>query len=675
MEGVEGARAAVVAAFEKWMRQLPSAPTRGVDLVRDVMYRRRTVGRLTSEIEGRKLVWQDKPAAVKQPLSPVPVDASRLDPWNPPRDLEHASRYVCTCDACGGEGKLTCGLCRGSARVRCDDCNGEGKRWGHAKNGARRLLNCQSCRGKGDLKCDYCSRGRVDCDTCKTSKKLERWLSVDTWSRTTTLSHPPVDFGNEPIERDATIIATARGHSVAATDLSEASGWIEDGWNRVQPELARGERVYAQRFELLDVPSADLTYSVFGRQQTVTFDGLRLCPPSVASDRVFARRSKFLKLGLVASALLLVIFALCWIQRGAYFTTDRPSGYLAISLLGLAVICGLAYRGLWNFTLGRRRRAKFWMAPALVPALFVGASICLSSPSIERARSYLALHDLPDTEIELSGLGADADDVRADLGLARVMDAKTCIDASKLTSAIAAASKQHARAIAYADDLALAGAKDALGLDHPQEASLTLNCATQTLRDGPRGHAMRAAIALTMARDCRARSDWDCTFMQVKAAEQLGSKDATALAQETYAQIETELDQTLTQLRAERDTSKRVDLERIGLVLATHLEQPSSPVASADVALLTSANKRDTAQLARDEEAARRRAEAEERRQAQLAAQAEARRQAQEQREAAAASAFEGALMCNDGTESPSCTCGGSHRGCCSHHGGVAGCR
>lgn len=31
-------------------------------------------------------------------------------------------------------------------------------------------------------------------------------------------------------------------------------------------------------------------------------------------------------------------------------------------------------------------------------------------------------------------------------------------------------------------------------------------------------------------------------------------------------------------------------------------------------------------------------------------------------------------LRCNDGTVSPSCVCGGSRRGCCSHHGGVAGC-
>jgi hypothetical protein len=31
-------------------------------------------------------------------------------------------------------------------------------------------------------------------------------------------------------------------------------------------------------------------------------------------------------------------------------------------------------------------------------------------------------------------------------------------------------------------------------------------------------------------------------------------------------------------------------------------------------------------------------------------------------------------LRCNDGTRSPSCICGGSYQGCCSHHGGVSGC-
>src|SRR5690606_35771965 len=31
-------------------------------------------------------------------------------------------------------------------------------------------------------------------------------------------------------------------------------------------------------------------------------------------------------------------------------------------------------------------------------------------------------------------------------------------------------------------------------------------------------------------------------------------------------------------------------------------------------------------------------------------------------------------LLCRDGTTSPTCVCGGPRRGCCSRHGGVAGC-
>ena len=44
-------------------------------------------------------------------------------------------------------------------------------------------------------------------------------------------------------------------------------------------------------------------------------------------------------------------------------------------------------------------------------------------------------------------------------------------------------------------------------------------------------------------------------------------------------------------------------------------------------------------------------------------------------RQDAAANAWASApLLCRDGSLSPSCVCGGSRRGCCSHHGGVAGC-
>ncbi len=70
--------------------------------------------------------------------------------------------------------------------------------------------------------------------------------------------------------------------------------------------------------------------------------------------------------------------------------------------------------------------------------------------------------------------------------------------------------------------------------------------------------------------------------------------------------------------------------------------------------------------------------EARQRRDEQLAVE---KQQAVERRERRVREAREGGdawgdspLLCNDGTNSPTCTCGGPRRGCCSHHGGVAGC-
>ena len=69
-----------------------------------------------------------------------------------------------------------------------------------------------------------------------------------------------------------------------------------------------------------------------------------------------------------------------------------------------------------------------------------------------------------------------------------------------------------------------------------------------------------------------------------------------------------------------------------------------------------------------------RRAELERQREAEARAIERARRREEAAREAASRSWATAPLLCNDGMLSPTCVCGGSHRGCCSHHGGVAGC-
>lgn len=65
---------------------------------------------------------------------------------------------------------------------------------------------------------------------------------------------------------------------------------------------------------------------------------------------------------------------------------------------------------------------------------------------------------------------------------------------------------------------------------------------------------------------------------------------------------------------------------------------------------------------------------AEDRRQAD-AKRKEQREERKRQRQAEAALYTGDDLLCCDGSLSPTCSCSGSHRGCCSHHGGVCGCR
>jgi hypothetical protein len=67
--------------------------------------------------------------------------------------------------------------------------------------------------------------------------------------------------------------------------------------------------------------------------------------------------------------------------------------------------------------------------------------------------------------------------------------------------------------------------------------------------------------------------------------------------------------------------------------------------------------------------------ENERRREAEARAAERAERRARAAQEAAQRRWAYAPLLCNDGTRSPSCICGSSsHRGCCSWHGGVAGC-
>jgi len=109
--------------------------------------------------------------------------------------------------------------------------------------------------------------------------------------------------------------------------------------------------------------------------------------------------------------------------------------------------------------------------------------------------------------------------------------------------------------------------------------------------------------------------------------------------------------------RAHLDAARKAIAERLFSFAEAQLDKisPNSPEAP-------------TAKKLRFQSTAARRAEQ------QREAQEEARRRRERERAERAERSANRGLRCCDGSLSPSCSCSGSHRGCCSHHGGVCGC-
>jgi len=691
-----GAKAIAKRVFEQWVSGLPRAPARSVDLVRTVDIRFRQVGRLVTELEGRRVVECCEPALGREPPRPQPFVRESIDPWNPPHDLPRVSRFIAACWTCGASGRVECALCRGAARRPCTGCDGSGKYYGQAANGAHRLLNCKTCRGKGDVRCAACTRGKVDCETCRQAKKLTCWLEIRSDVRKDVCLAPegaatlPFSWcrrgavvADEQLALDARIVdQLTRTRPLDATELPATvlPEWRGERGPRLQADVQPGERVRSQSFTLLSVPFASVTYAVLGEQHAVALEGLRmLAPTSTASAaEPFARRARMLgRLGLAFAALPIAIAAM-YAARGNYFTNGRATGLVAGVAIAAAASAALAYAALWNVTLGRRR-ARVWARAAIVPIAIASLLATVAEPRRARAHDLLEDGRLEEATAELRALDVpEVDAAWADLHLRRSLDATTCATATAELRSIAPEQPQRGRAQAHADQLAIAQTEAAIRAHDVEAAATALGCTSEPGRTSPAAHGLRAQIADLQARGCLQRKDWACALDRAASGSDPAALHADALAAinaEANAQTAAAAREPSLELRV-ADEQAALDLWQRYLLDPQHPEAASRPVIELRATLA-----RDQTALASQQRIAQARAEAEarreaaaaerERKQAELAAERERRRQAAEEERANRSA---GGLLCNDGTLSPTCTCAGSHRGCCSWHGGVAGC-
>ncbi len=73
-------------------------------------------------------------------------------------------RYEQVCSGCASEKELPCTRCRGTSRQACSKCSSTGEAWSQKKE---RYVRCEACRAKGYHTCDACTKGKVDCRTCR----------------------------------------------------------------------------------------------------------------------------------------------------------------------------------------------------------------------------------------------------------------------------------------------------------------------------------------------------------------------------------------------------------------------------------------------------------------------------------------------------------------------------
>lgn len=473
----DGEPAAAAAAFSEWASRQRGAPAHPAALVRAIEPSDEYLGYLSTEIHGRRAVWREVPASSRLRVSPPSLSLDGVDAWSAnAASVRERSDHVAICGECDGAKSVTCFTCNGHAKIVCRDCHGKRKAYGYASNGSYRLMNCTGCRGRGEVDCPHCHRGLATCARCQGEGRLQRWIEIETWSRSAAARHPealarqlawPEELSNEAMTRDAHLVADVdRLHRIAAEDL----GAIPPRWLEIlSPELEAGERVARQRLRIARLPLFTVAYAAGGDEDRALFVGRRLHPPAEGARNAFTRRAATLRLARNALLITAVCVAIVLFGRGAFYrSTLTLLGFLAFAGTLAAMYGGVAE---WTST----RRMRPWLI-GIAATLLVGAALTAAAlPRLGHAQRAIAAGELDDAELELAALGEKSTpDAWADLRLARLAQTRDLGLALGFAAQIPASMPQHGEAVAQIERLSLGIVKEEVAREDWPAAAQTI---------------------------------------------------------------------------------------------------------------------------------------------------------------------------------------------------------
>lgn len=570
-------------AFVRWASRQAGAPRDPAALIDAVELSSEFAALLGTGIQGRRVVWKSVPAESRAPVGFPGRTIDSIDPWTAePVPLRVASNHVALCHDCGGARTMTCASCGGRGKSLCGVCNGQRKMYGYASNGSRRLLNCTNCRGKGEIDCAQCRRGIASCRTCDGSGRLQRWMEIESWSRSVAQAHPPAlaeqfswngDPSDDDVERDAAIERVVdRPYRLRAADIAGISPqWLD----LLTPPLQPGERIARQRFRLARVPVTTVTYHLGSESDRVVFTGRRYAAQRTTT--AFSRHVRKLRPVRLLLLTIGIVTALILLGRGTFYWSLAT--FCSLIAFGGALAC--IHQALANRTAALGRARPWLIASALLLAAG-GVLTVVALPRLRHVQSLIAGGKFDAAEAELAALGEQTPAIWADLRLARVRNAAEVEQAGAALALIPKELPQHGQAV---------DALDALILRAP--TAETLARLSSRARGTPAVLDAAEAVYVPLAQQHLGSDDWNGAAEAIVTARRLGVAPAR-LALLTEALHDAAAD-AVDAAKRQKEVDQRLQRRRMAEEILVAWERASDRWGSPELIALRTAMARDVA--------------------------------------------------------------------------------
>lgn len=505
------------------------------------------------------------------------------------------------------------------------------------------MIACRACRGDGERRCS-CRDGWLSCGPCGGKGKVEEWLEIteEPFDRVTCAGSEvlaqtlpgcadPERFDTDFFGCPVPLLVSWRGRTIEEAPAEVRSVLRLPELGGVHPREDRLQEVALQIFRSETTTVVYQLGGVTGSVQVQGWDGRIV--ENASSRGPFERRRRRALQGMAGTILAGFALASWYGARHAFFRSTPNYGLLWFLALVLA-LCIVPLILWWVLPAERRegKGALVAVLPALLVALAQAGIAMTGGPSLDHARAVASKGRLEEALRESAAC--------FDLG----------IEAGSAGS--------------FHDQLQLVRVWQAREPRKAWEAA-SLPFLTEAGREQAQAHAVAVTVQASAALQERGEFAESAAVLDAAPPELRQTGSLAGLRRRVYLEDALPLWKVI--------QSRRKSLEaRVAACsdIAPHIQGLASlPAPPDDTSLIPQEVEEKCAQLREQ-----RLAEIERQREAEARAAERARRREEAAREAAQRRWAYAPLLCNDGTRSPTCICGGSHRGCCSWHGGVAGC-